>query len=64
MPWKESSVVDEHLRFVARLLDGETMTEVCRNFGIQVWEDMRRRSCVTQPQRANPKRCHIFSAAG
>ena len=34
MPWKECSVVDERLRFVARLLDGEAMTEVCRAFGI------------------------------
>ena len=34
MPWKESSVVEERLRFVARLLDGETMTDVCREFGI------------------------------
>ena len=34
MPWKESSVVDERLRFLARVLDGEPMTEVCRDFGI------------------------------
>ena len=34
MPWKESSVVEERLRFVARLLDGESMTDVCREFGI------------------------------
>jgi transposase InsO family protein len=34
MPWKESSVMDERLRFVARLLDGELMTDVCRDFGI------------------------------
>lgn len=34
MPWKESSVVDERLRFVSRLLDGEAMTDVCREFGI------------------------------
>ncbi len=34
MPWKESSVMEEHLRFVARLLDGEGMSEVCRSFGI------------------------------
>jgi transposase InsO family protein len=34
MPWKESSVMDERLRFVVRLLDGESMTEVCRDFGI------------------------------
>ena len=34
MPWKECSVMDERLRFVARLLDGDSMTEVCRDFGI------------------------------
>jgi transposase len=34
MPWKECSVMDERLRFVSRLLDGEPMTEVCRAFGI------------------------------
>src|SRR3954452_17018428 len=34
MPWKESAVMEERLRFVARLLDGEGMSEVCREFGI------------------------------
>jgi transposase InsO family protein len=34
MPWKASSVVEERLRFIARLLDGEAMTDVCREFGI------------------------------
>jgi transposase InsO family protein len=34
MPWKASSVMEERLRFVGRLLDGETMSEVCREFGI------------------------------
>ncbi len=34
MPWKESSVMEERLRFVARLLDGEGMSYVCRSFGI------------------------------
>ena len=34
MPWKASSVMEERLRFVARLLDGEAMSEVCREFGI------------------------------
>ena len=34
MPWKECSVVEERLRFVARLLDGEAMTDLCREFGI------------------------------
>ena len=34
MPWKESSVMEERLRFVARLVEGEGMTDVCREFGI------------------------------
>ncbi len=34
MPWKECSVMEERLRFVARLLDGERMSDVCREFGI------------------------------
>jgi transposase InsO family protein len=34
MPWKESSVMDERLRFVARLLEGEPMSLLCREFGI------------------------------
>jgi transposase len=34
MPCKESSVMDERLRFVARLLDGEPMSPLCREFGI------------------------------
>jgi len=34
MPWKECHVVDERLRFVARRLDGETMTALCAEFGI------------------------------
>jgi transposase InsO family protein len=34
MPWKETSVMDERVRFVARLLDGEAMTDLCREFGI------------------------------
>ncbi|AZG79119.1 transposase [Methylocystis sp. H62] len=34
MPWKGCSVMEERLRFVARLLDGEAMSDVCREFGI------------------------------
>lgn len=36
MPWKECSVMDERLRFVARVLEGEPMTDVCRAFGISL----------------------------
>ena len=34
MPWKECHVMDERLRFVARLLEGEKMTALCAEFGI------------------------------
>src|SRR4029077_21125170 len=34
MPWKECIPMDERLKFVARLLDGEKMAGLCREFGI------------------------------
>jgi len=34
MPWKECNVVEERLRFIARLLDGEKMAGLCREFSI------------------------------
>ena len=34
MPWKVCKPMDERLKFVARLLDGEKMAGLCREFGI------------------------------
>ncbi len=34
MPWKECNQMDERLKFIARLLDGEKMAVLCRQFGI------------------------------
>lgn len=34
MPWKEQTKVEERMRFVARLLEGEEMSSLCREFGI------------------------------
>lgn len=34
MPWKESSVMDERAKFIGRLLSGEKMAPLCREFGI------------------------------
>ena len=34
MPWKECQVMDERLRFVAHLLEGEKMAPLCAEFGI------------------------------
>lgn len=48
MPWKECSVVDEKVKFVARLIEGEKMAPLCREFniarktGYQIWERYKR----------------------
>ena len=34
MPWRECCKMDERLRFVARLLEGEKMAVLCREFEI------------------------------
>jgi putative transposase len=34
MPWKVCKPMDERLKFIARLLDGEKMAGLCREFGI------------------------------
>jgi transposase InsO family protein len=34
MPWKDGTKMDERLRFVARRLEGEPMSDLCREFGI------------------------------
>ena len=34
MPWKECQIMDERMRFVARLLEGEKMAPLCAEFGI------------------------------
>jgi len=49
MPWNECSVMDERLRFVARLLEGEGMSDVCREFGISPLP------LRTPPEQTSPK---------
>ena len=34
VPWKERSIVEERMRFVLRLRDGESMASLCREFDI------------------------------
>lgn len=44
MPWKECGKVDQKVKFIARLLEGEKMAPLCREFnisrktGYQIWE--------------------------
>jgi len=48
MPWKECDKVDQKVKFIARLLDGEKMAPLCREFniarktGYQIWEKYKR----------------------
>ncbi|MEO5969800.1 MAG: helix-turn-helix domain-containing protein [Bdellovibrionia bacterium] len=34
MPWKDVRPMDERVRFIMRLLDGERMTDLCREYGV------------------------------
>ena len=34
MPWNECNHMDERLRFIARILEGEKMSVACRDAGI------------------------------
>ena len=62
MPWKECSVMDEKMRFVARLIEGEPMAELCREFGIsrptgyKIWE--RYRECGLEGLPSQSRRPH------
>ena len=44
MTWKESNIMDERIKFIGRILEGEKMTVLCREFGIsrktgyKIWE--------------------------
>lgn len=48
MTWKECSKVDQKLKFIARLLEGEKMAPLCREFGIsrptgyKLWDRYKR----------------------
>ncbi len=65
MPWKECHVMDERLRFVARLLEGEKMAALCDEFGIsrktgykifQRYQDCRpARADRPQPAAVSPR---------
>jgi putative transposase len=34
MTWRESNIMDERIKFIARILEGEKMAVLCREFGI------------------------------
>jgi hypothetical protein len=58
MPWQECNLMDERLKFVARLLDGEEMAGLCREFGVS---RVNRRWIGTPDRR--PKGTPLFSVS-
>jgi hypothetical protein len=48
MPWKECHAVDERLRFVARLMDGEKMAVLCESSGFLARRATRFTSAIRQ----------------
>jgi hypothetical protein len=51
MPWKVCKPMDERLKFIARLLDGEQMAGLCREFGISRRRDHAETSLGPIPGR-------------
>ncbi len=67
MPWKGSSVMDERVRSVARLLEGEPMDVLCREFGISrktsykicdLWGLELSNATAASWQAGSPDSCH------
>lgn len=51
MPWKESHTSDEHIKFIAQLLSGDTtMTDPCRRLGVS-------RKIRARLERLHPAEC-------
>jgi hypothetical protein len=70
MPWKECHVMDERLRFLARLLAGEKMAPLCAEFGIsrktgyKIYERYTGQSCGISSNAAGdvPGAAHAWNA--
>ena len=50
MPWKACKPMDERLKFIARLLDGEQMAGLLREFGISTCSAIERASSTSMPR--------------
>ncbi|MDZ4663232.1 MAG: IS481 family transposase [Pseudomonadota bacterium] len=58
MPWKVCSIMDEKLKFIAKIIDGEKMASLCREFGIsrktgyKIWENYKECGLVAFTDRS------------
>jgi len=64
MPWKETSVMDERMKFIGRLLSGEKMAPLCREFGIsrvtghKIWNRYQEQGTSALPNRSKAPHSH------
>lgn len=64
MPWKETSVMDERMKFIGRLLYGEKMSPLCREFGIsrmtghKIWKRYQDQGASGLPNRSRAPHSH------
>lgn len=64
MPWKETSVMDERMKFVGCLLSGEKMARLCREFGIsrvtgyKIWNRYQEQGTSGLPNRSRAPHSH------
>jgi len=64
MPWKETSVMDERMKFTGRLLSGERMAPLCREFGIsrvtghKIWNRYKESGAAAIQSRSRSPHSH------
>ncbi|MFC2160956.1 integrase core domain-containing protein [Acidobacteriota bacterium] len=64
MPWEETSVMDERMKFIGRLLSGEKMAPLCREFGIsrvtghKIWNRYKEYGSGSIRNRSRAPRIH------
>ena len=64
MPWKETSVMDERMKFIGRLLSGEKMAPLCREFGIsrvtghKIWKRYQENGAAAVQNRSRAPHSH------
>ena len=64
MPWKETVVMDERMKFIGRLLSGEKMAPLCREFGIsrvtghKLWKRYQENGAVAIQNRSRAPHSH------
>lgn len=64
MPWKETSVMDERMKFIGRLLSGEKMAPLCREFeisrvtGHKIWNRYKESGAAGLHNRSRAPHAH------